>query len=105
MPTCYDVNGWHLNIGSEYDCDHFARNSNYCNEFGSSFTSNLGMTAKEACCTCGGGLKTTMNAIPNEVNENEGINKAKSSSSGEKKTYNSIVMIGLGLSVMINAFL
>lgn len=104
-PSCSDVSKWHLSISKEYDCNHFASDSDYCEIFGNFFTSNLGLTANEACCVCGGGLKTNKSEKPNKVKNNENIKKLTPTSSGEKKTYSSSMMIGLGFAVMINAYL
>ncbi len=44
---------WYDAIGEKYDCFYYSFGDN-CNIFGDGF-SNFGWTAKQACCTCGGG--------------------------------------------------
>ena len=45
---------WHDSDGADYNCQWYALGNN-CAESGDSYA-NFGMTAKEACCACGGGM-------------------------------------------------
>lgn len=58
VPACVDIaplgqEKWHDADGPEYDCFFYATDSN-CHDYGLRF-SNFNMTAREACCACGGG--------------------------------------------------
>ena len=44
---------WHDRAGEQYDCLWYSLGDN-CNIFGNDFA-NFGLTAKQACCLCGGG--------------------------------------------------
>ena len=44
---------WHDSTGTQYDCGYYSQGDN-CFIFGKAFP-NQGMTAQDACCTCGGG--------------------------------------------------
>ena len=60
--TCMDVSGWYDSGGTDYTCSWYGSNSNYCGSYGNSYT-NFGYTANQACCVCGGGIRSTT-AIP-----------------------------------------
>jgi subtilisin family serine protease len=47
---------WHDPDGETFTCQWYAYNDN-CEHFGETFT-NYGYTANQACCMCGGGVKT-----------------------------------------------
>lgn len=51
--VCVDTGGWYDSGGPFYDCDWYNKSDN-CVRYGN-FFENYGETAKEACCTCGGG--------------------------------------------------
>jgi hypothetical protein len=50
---CDSVEGWYDSDGPTYDCDWYDMSDN-CLVHGNAF-SNFGFTAREACCSCGGG--------------------------------------------------
>ena len=55
-----DPLGWHDKDGQEFDCKWYAEEDR-CRKFGSrEDLRNQGKVAKEACCACGGGLKTCL---------------------------------------------
>jgi len=69
---CTDIapNGkkWHDSYGPQYNCAWYASGANYCKTYGNGWK-NMGYTANQACCTCGGGIKgavttTTQGAKP-----------------------------------------
>lgn len=45
---------WHDSFGKQYHCKYYEQGDN-CSIFGNAFR-NQGMTAKDACCKCGGGI-------------------------------------------------
>lgn len=55
---CKDaMDGWYDSDGRDYDCGWYY-SFNRCSTYGNSH-SNFGYTAKEACCSCGGGSSLT----------------------------------------------
>ena len=59
---CVDIPyGWHDSDGSTFDCKWYAE-GNRCESFGNNYE-NLGKTAQEACCVCGGGSRS-MTSVP-----------------------------------------
>jgi hypothetical protein len=50
--------GWHDSDGPSFTCLWYGMGNN-CQNFGDRYE-RLGVTANEACCTCGGGTKTSM---------------------------------------------
>jgi hypothetical protein len=50
------VEEWSDSGGAQYNCQWYAQENKYCRLFGHQFE-KFGMTANEACCTCGGGWK------------------------------------------------
>merc|ERR1712127_319133 len=50
---CTDVPNWFDSEGSKFSCTWYADKRN-CDLYGNSYA-NAGKTAKQACCTCGGG--------------------------------------------------
>ena len=44
---------WHYSYSSEYDCDWYSDDGN-CQAYGDQYEYD-GLTADEACCSCGGG--------------------------------------------------
>ncbi|GFH52814.1 hypothetical protein CTEN210_09290 [Chaetoceros tenuissimus] len=60
--SCTDtVLGWHDADHSMYDCEWYSQGSN-CDVYGNS-APNYGFTAKQACCSCDGGIKSTNQPI------------------------------------------
>jgi hypothetical protein len=53
--------GWSDITGPNFDCEYYAQDDN-CAKFGDDFE-NIGATANQACCVCGGG-KDTSNPSP-----------------------------------------
>eukprot|EP00591_Stephanopyxis_turris_P010101 CAMPEP_0195510034 /NCGR_PEP_ID=MMETSP0794_2-20130614/2796_1 /TAXON_ID=515487 /ORGANISM="Stephanopyxis turris, Strain CCMP 815" /LENGTH=888 /DNA_ID=CAMNT_0040637381 /DNA_START=33 /DNA_END=2699 /DNA_ORIENTATION=+ len=56
-PCQDDPPGWHDIFGSDYNCEWYDNGTN-CEEHGDGYA-NFGVTAKRACCACGGGAKGT----------------------------------------------
>jgi hypothetical protein len=55
--SCRDSpKGWYDAGGSTFDCEYY-EDYNKCGEWGYKYE-NMGKTANEACCTCGGGKRT-----------------------------------------------
>jgi len=55
--SCSDSpRGWYDSDGPEYNCGWYARGNN-CQDYGDGY-SNFGKTAKQACCSCGGGSRS-----------------------------------------------
>ena len=48
--------GWYDSDGPDYDCNYYAQGDN-CAMYGNQYE-NMGKTANQACCVCGGGVKT-----------------------------------------------
>lgn len=44
--------------GADYDCTWYSQKGDRCSKYGNQFE-NVGMTANNACCTCGGGNRLT----------------------------------------------
>lgn len=62
-PPCTDnPEGWYDSDGPTYDCEWYAQGSN-CEVYGDLFE-NMGKTANEACCACGGGQLETEAPTP-----------------------------------------
>merc|ERR1711865_582821 len=59
--TCVDVKQsdrteWFDADGGYYDCEWYGSYESYCDWYGDDYASELdGITASQACCTCGGG--------------------------------------------------
>eukprot|EP00591_Stephanopyxis_turris_P009233 CAMPEP_0195511396 /NCGR_PEP_ID=MMETSP0794_2-20130614/3726_1 /TAXON_ID=515487 /ORGANISM="Stephanopyxis turris, Strain CCMP 815" /LENGTH=558 /DNA_ID=CAMNT_0040638981 /DNA_START=362 /DNA_END=2038 /DNA_ORIENTATION=+ len=52
---CYDnPQDWHDSDGPRHDCSWYSKRKKRCRKYGKSFK-NLGYTASNACCVCGGG--------------------------------------------------
>mmetsp|Transcript_15843 Transcript_15843/g.24667 ORF Transcript_15843/g.24667 Transcript_15843/m.24667 type:complete len:487 (+) Transcript_15843:395-1855(+) len=73
---CQDEPGWHDEDGDEFDCAFYAEGSN-CEDYGSQYPYN-GMTANDACCTCGGGVD--LGAPADECTDVAGWHDAESAS-------------------------
>jgi Subtilisin-like serine proteases len=57
-PTCVDSpEGWYDSDGPTFNCQWYSTGSN-CATYGDSYA-NQGVTANMACCSCGGGLRST----------------------------------------------
>jgi len=52
-PGCTDKGGWYDSDGTKYNCLWYAVGTN-CAKYGNSYA-HAGLTAKMACCACGGG--------------------------------------------------
>ena len=62
-PLCTDSPlDWHDIDGPTYTCSWYAHDFN-CESYGNSYT-NLGKTANQACCVCGGGVTSTCTDSP-----------------------------------------
>jgi len=60
-PDCQDFEDWFDEGGEHYNCDWYALENN-CGRYGSIFQGNFCLTAKEACCKCGGGGAVALQA-------------------------------------------
>ena len=55
VPQCRDdPPGWYDADGPMYNCEWYGQNSSYCGWYGNDYE-NIGYTANQACCVCGGG--------------------------------------------------
>ena len=62
--ACQDVEGWFDSKGPSHDCDFYqAEGEAYCTQTGDMY-GNLGLTAKKACCACGGGIQDPVATAP-----------------------------------------
>mmetsp|Transcript_18390 Transcript_18390/g.23151 ORF Transcript_18390/g.23151 Transcript_18390/m.23151 type:complete len:338 (-) Transcript_18390:168-1181(-) len=61
---CFDTFlGWSDVGGPKYNCEWYAKNNNNCADYGN-FFENYGSTAKEVCCSCGGGGLSSSSNLP-----------------------------------------
>lgn len=66
--TCTDNPvGWHDADGAPYNCGWYSHGSN-CADYGHGWKTN-GKNAVEACCACGGGIKTVFDDNLNQVDD------------------------------------
>lgn len=75
-PVCTDIPNFHDSDGEDFNCAWYAADSN-CEKYGESFSSN-GLTASEACCSCGGGQNTKPSAPSSQVTKSSSPSQAPS---------------------------
>ncbi len=65
-PCTDSIDGWYDVGGPVYNCEWYSKDNN-CDDYGAFFAQN-GKTAKDVCCTCGGGVNDSddENGVPTD---------------------------------------